>query len=168
MGYEEHSGAGSGSTGVVVALTIGLVLLLLAGLAVVGLGALFWVRTSVNHAQVPAVEAKIAQDGAEVEVKQMEARVVPPAPAVAPVPIVAAPQREITIALDTDGGITVDGESATVERLKDVLKEAQQGAAVTVAVQAARRCDFGHVAAVQDACRECGIQSIRFAVAEED
>jgi len=164
MGYEEHPR--SGSAGVVIALVVGLVLLLLAGLAVVGVGALFWVRTrtEVRQATVAEAEAIQAQERALVELKRLEAEVAP-APVASPM-AQAAPQREITITLDADGNITVNGESATADRLNDVLKEAQQGEAVTAVIKADRRCDFGHVAAVQDACLESGIEAIRFAVAE--
>ena len=84
------------------------------------------------------------------------------------------PGPQITVELDKDGKLKLNGEAIELPRLLDRLKAlaADKTTSITVDVRADEQCPFQHVAELISACQEVGITRFRFgtleaAIAEE-
>ncbi len=77
--------------------------------------------------------------------------------------------REITLALDQNGDVTMDGKTLT-KPLKPLLRDAVKGreSAVSVVIKADKNCKFQHVAQVLSFCQDLDIRSVRIAVADAE
>ncbi len=71
--------------------------------------------------------------------------------------------REITIELNQDGKITMDGKPVELEQFQPALRDANKGreSALSVLVKADKQCRFEHVAAVLAVCQELDIPNVR-------
>ena len=71
--------------------------------------------------------------------------------------------RRIAVKLDPQGKILVDGQSVDMGRLKNLLVKAREDSTIRleVIVEVDRQCLFEHVAAVQAACKEVGVENVR-------
>jgi biopolymer transport protein ExbD len=74
-------------------------------------------------------------------------------------------QREVTVSLNAEGKIQVDGSDCELSQLKEVLSQAIKGreAALRLAVQVDRQCAFEHLSAVLAVCRELDVRDVRIA-----
>ena len=130
MGYDNPE---RGSAGTVVAIVAVIVVVLLGGLVLLGVGALFFARTSARQAEVVA---RVEADRAVLELERAEK------PAVrvqvsesAKMQLQEASTRELTIEVHQDGVITVDEESMDLESLRARIENEGENASVRLAVQ---------------------------------
>jgi len=74
-------------------------------------------------------------------------------------------QREVTVRLNAEGKIQVDGSDCEFAQLKDVLSQAIKGReeALRLAVQVDKQCAFEHLSAVLSVCRELDVRDVRIA-----
>lgn len=162
MGYEERP-ASSSSAAIVVVVVVAVIMIMLIILAL-GLGALFYVRAESRQtavrAEIAEVEAVRQQASARAELER--GRVVAAQTLTQSSAEEKPSSRQIVIALDADGHLTVDGQRTPLDDLRGVLEKAQPGqaAAVSVTIEADGRCPFQQVADVQTLCRELGIQTV--------
>ena len=156
MGYDNPQ---RGSAGTVVGIVAVIVALLLGGLVLLGVGALFFVRTSARQAEVVArMEADRAEKiAARVQVREStkpELR--------------QASTGELTIEVDRDGAITVDDESMDLDGLRARLQKDGENGRVRLAVQlkADPCCLAQHVVAVHSICSELGVEDVQISILE--
>jgi len=164
MGNDNHQ---HGSAGTFVAIVAVIVVLLLGGLVLLGVGALFWVRTDARQAEVVA---RMEVERAVVEMEKAEklaTRV--KVKESAKVESKEASTRELTIEIDRDGAITVDGESTNLDGLRTRIQKVGTNGGVRLAVQlkADPCCLARHVVAVQSVCSEQGVEDVRMSTLVE-
>ncbi len=77
-------------------------------------------------------------------------------------------QREVTVSLNAEGRIQVDGSDCELPQLKEVLSQAIAGReeALRLAVKVDRQCIFEKLSAVLAVCRELDVRDVRIAVLE--
>jgi biopolymer transport protein ExbD len=174
-----HDNQASGSSGILIVVLFLVGFAVLAGVCLVGIGGWFYLRT--GHQQQAATEERaMAEQQAEVARQQAEtaeqqarqlideamaqAHALPP-PAEFDREVVAAMDsgRQLTIELDKQGQLTVDGESTDLGGLTNKLRAivADEGATITVNVRADNECPFQHAAAVISSCQQLGISRFR-------
>lgn len=88
----------------------------------------------------------------------------PPGPeAPSPPQEIRVAQREVTVSLNAEGKLQVDGGDCEFAQLKDVLSQAIKGReeAVRLTVRVDKRCVFEHVSAVLAVCRELDVRDVR-------
>ncbi len=76
--------------------------------------------------------------------------------------------RDITVELNQDGKITMDGKPIESDQLKSTLRDAGKGreSAVSVLIKADKKCLFEHVASVLAVCQELDIPNVRITARE--
>ncbi len=163
MGYDNPQ---RGSAGTVVAIVAVTVVLLLGVLLFLGVGALFFVRSSARQAEVARMEA----DRAVVELKDAEelaARV--QVRESAKVELQRASRRELIIEIDRDGAIKVDNLSTDLDGLRArIEKDGENGnARLAVQLKADPRCLAQHVVAVFSIFSELGVEDVHVSTLEE-
>jgi biopolymer transport protein ExbD len=164
MGYDNPQ---RGSAGTVVGIVAVIVVLLLGGLVVLGVGALFFLRTSARQTEVVArMEAKRAV--VELEHAEKLAARVEVRESTKP-ELRQASTRELTIEVDRDGAITVDDESMDLDGLRARLQKDGENGGVRLAVQlkADPRCLAQHVVAVHSICSELGVEDVHISILDE-
>ena len=150
----------SASAGTIIAIVAVVVLLLLGGLVVLGLGAVFFVRSEVRHVQVAEMAAERAtfeEQRAAAELAARQAAVV-----ATEAETVSGAAREIRIMLDQQGKLVTEEKSLDLDGLRAMLREARQDGRVRleVRIEVDPRCEFQHVAAVQAVCQDAGVAKI--------
>jgi biopolymer transport protein ExbD len=85
------------------------------------------------------------------------------APEVPEVPSPSAETRRITLRLDAQGKILAEGKTVEIGGLQDLLADALEEGKIRleIVIEVDRQCLFQHVAAVQDVCKEAGVESVR-------
>jgi biopolymer transport protein ExbD len=163
MGYDN---AQRGSAGTVVAIVAVILVLLLGGIFLLGVGALFFVRASARQAEVVArmeaeravVELEKAQEvAARVQVREA-----------AKVEVQQTPPRDLIIEINQDGAITVDNVSTDLDGLRArIEKDSENGnARLAVQLKADPRCLAQHVVAVYSICRELSVEDVHVSTLE--
>jgi biopolymer transport protein ExbD len=78
-------------------------------------------------------------------------------------------QREVTVSLNAEGQIQVDGSNCELPQLKEVLSQAIKGReeALRLAVQVDKQCAFEHLSAVLAVCRELDVRDVRIAALDQ-
>ena len=173
MGYDNQPRSSSVP---VVAIVLLLIFMVLGGLVVVGVGTWFLVR-SRRAEQVVMVERQRAIE-AEQMARAMAAKVEAAAEEARTQAfealqtakefekeVVSRTQSDtqITVQLDQDGKLTVDGESADVDGLNKIMESAVAGkdASITIELLADEQCMFRHVEEVVSLCQKWGITRFR-------
>ncbi|MBM4089568.1 MAG: hypothetical protein FJ276_09085 [Planctomycetes bacterium] len=178
------------SAGCVIALLLLFVMVLLGGLAFLGLGLYMTARSKVAEAHV-RVQRQLAEEHARLarehvdavpadeppavtswaEMEQLQSaeppQAAPPAPP-EPEPIRVA-NREIRVTLDADGHITVDGAAVERDKFREFLEGAGKGreSDLKIVVAAHPQCRFEYVATVLEACQKVGVPDVRIMPSEE-
>ena len=163
MGYDNPQ---RGSAGTVVAIVAVIAVLVLGGLVLLGVGALFFVRTGARQAEVARMEvdrAVVELEKAEELATQVQVR------ESATVELQEASRRELTIEIDQDGAIMVNGESTDLDGLRTQIQKLGESGGVQLAVQlkADPRCLARHVVAVHSVCSELGVGDVHMSSLEE-
>jgi len=163
MGYDNPQ---RGSAGAIVAIVAVFVALLLGGLVVLVVGGWFFMRAEVRETEMVA---RVEADRAVVEMEKAEelaARV--EVAESAKVELLETPARALTIEIDQDGAITVDGERTDFDDLNARIQETGEDSDVrlTVQLKVHPRCLAQHVVAVQSACSELGVQDVQMSTLE--
>jgi biopolymer transport protein ExbD len=174
MGYDNQPRSSSGPVVIIVLL---LILAVLGGLLVVGVGGWFFLARSSMHQRVAieqqeraihaekmaramAEEAEAAAETARSQsfealqtAKEFEKEVVSKTRA----------DTQITVQLDQDGKLTVDGEPADLDGLNKITESAvaDKDASITIELLADERCMFRHVEEVVSLCQERGTTRFR-------
>lgn len=157
MGYDNPQRESGGSA---VAIVTVIVAVLLGGLVLLGVGALFFVRTVRMEAREVEMVARVEADRTVVEMEKA-ARVQIKKSAKVELPEASA--RELIIEIDQDGAIKVDDERTDLDDLKAQLQKAGENGNVRLAVQMKvdPLCLARHVLAVQSICSELGVQNVQ-------
>lgn len=181
------------STGTAILVVFLMGFMFLVGLAVVGVGVLVFtraraheVRAVVQHdmALRQAEEARLRAEQVRAQVEAIHAQVAEATQDASAFPPQATPEvtlyaepaetpatdssirianREVTIRLDEEGKIQVDGTACGLPQLKEQLAKAGEGRenAIVVVVNADKRCLFEHVAGVLAVCKELNLPDVR-------
>ncbi len=77
--------------------------------------------------------------------------------------------REITVEIDAEGQVQIDGKAVEQDHLETTLREASEGrkSALIVTVQAAPECRFEQVNRVLSICQELEIANVRIRASED-
>jgi biopolymer transport protein ExbD len=183
------------SSGCVIALLLLFVMVLLGGLAFLGLGLFMTARSQAAHAQAAHAQARVQRQLAEEQARLAQERVetvpaeeppavtswaemeqlqsadplavAPPAAPPEPEPIRVA-NREIRVTLDADGKITVDGAAVDRDKITAFLESAGKGreSELKIVVAAHPQCRFEYVATVLQACQQLGVPDVRIMPSE--
>jgi biopolymer transport protein ExbD len=174
MGYDNQPRSSSASVVIILVL---LVFMMLGGMLVVGVGGWFLVARSRMQREVAieqrqrAIEAqqmaRAMAEEAEVaaEAARMQAGRALKTVAEFEKEVVGKTQdsMQITLQLDRDGELTVDGEPADLDRLNRIMESAvaEKDATITIEVLADEQCTFRHVEEVVSLCQEWGVARFR-------
>jgi biopolymer transport protein ExbD len=149
MAYDDRQQPNSSGT-LVVVIGVGLVLAILAIIAVAGVG-LFWVRASTQQAIVMEQRAIAARAEAQRDrdLSQLEQSLFATGP---------GPSLKFVLELDRDGIMSVGGEGIDLNGLKARLAKLKEEASNTSSVQinADPECPVKYIVPVLDVCEEIG------------
>jgi biopolymer transport protein ExbD len=176
MGYDNQPRSSSGT---VVAIVLLLIFMVLGGLFVAGVGGWFFLRSSrteqalmvereqaVRAEQVARAMAEKAARAAQAQADQarelaaeLEKEVVDE----------TVPGLQISIELDKDGQLKLNGEAIDLPALMDRLKApaADEITSITANVRADNECPFEHVVSVISSCQDLGITRFRIRTLDE-
>jgi biopolymer transport protein ExbD len=178
MGTSDRQDAGVST--ILTMLAIGVTLFLVTGLVVAGAAAIWIVKTQSEQSRVMAQQqfreaesirnqidaerdrAMAAMAQAESSLENAEQMIMESAQQF------DQPRRTVTVRIDVDGNMTVDGHSVEAAEVKQSLQRAHRTAAtqVEVHIYADRRCVYEHIQAVTSACESLGIRKLRFRLLE--
>lgn len=166
MGYDNPQ---RGSGGSAVAIVAVIVAVLLGGLVLLGVGALFFVRTVRTEARQVEMVARVEADRAVVEMEkaqQFATRVQVKESMKMELPDVST--EELVIEIDQDGAITVDEDRMDLDGVRERLQKAGENGNVRLTVQmnVHPRCLAQHVVAVQSVCSESGVKDVQLSTLE--
>jgi biopolymer transport protein ExbD len=169
-GDYQHSSSGGAA---VVTIVAAIVLLLFVGLAVVGVGAFFLMRTRTREAEVRAVmqaeQARAMAEEARATAMVLEAQAKRSAEQAQAetAALEAEATREVIVELNQNGEIQVFGRAVDRDTLKATLLEnaTDPEVPVTVRLRVDRRCSFGDVADIQSLCHEAGVSRVSLSAA---
>lgn len=114
-----------------------------------------------GESEVAAAEAVVA----EAEAASQAASAASSTDSEADKQVIRVAQREVTVSLNAEGKIQVDGSDCDLSQLKDVLGQAISGReeALRLAVKVDRQCVFEKLSAVLAVCRELDVRDVRIA-----
>jgi biopolymer transport protein ExbD len=165
MGYDERQQSNS-SGALVAVIGVGLVLAILAIIAVAGVG-LYWVRASTQQAQVVAMEQQATvATRTDVEAHRAMALSQLEQSRVAETP---DPRLNFVLEIDREGNTSVDGENVDLHELKAKLVKLKDETsnAFSVQVDADPDCPVKHVIVVVDVCEAVGDIDYRIVASKE-
>jgi biopolymer transport protein ExbD len=185
MRYQPHypdPRHGRGSAGVIIATVLALGVCVMIALVVLGLFFVGVSRTAVHTAHEAALQARVAEQAAEAQLRAsverldheiLEQHPVPPVveakePAQPPArdpDMIPVAQREITLQLDQEGQVTMDGQIVPIDELETALANARKGreSTLSVVVRADAQCRFQYVAAVLEICKKVDLPNVQVA-----
>ncbi|MCA9147048.1 MAG: hypothetical protein KDB05_29935 [Planctomycetales bacterium] len=164
MGYDQHQQPNS-SGALVAVIGVGLVLAILAIIAVAGVG-LFWVRARTQQAQAVAMEeraiAELHRVGAEAHLADAMAQL-EQAQIDAP-----GSRLDFVLEIDREGNASVAGDVIGLDELKKRLAEFKDKSHnnFLLRIDADPDCPARHIIAVLDVCNEVGDIDYRIASSE--
>jgi biopolymer transport protein ExbD len=164
MGYESDQRSGGGSAAAVLAVVI--VALLVLGLLVVGVGALFFVRARVateevmvaqERAMVARVEAQARQEQLAQQLEQAVQAQMNQAPQL------STTSRLVSVRVDAEGQMRVDGDPHTSDQLPVRLKEllGDQQVPLSIDITADAECRAEQLTELLSIVWQQGIRDIR-------
>lgn len=179
------------SAGIVLVILFLFVAFIVGGLLLAGVGAVIFARAEAQQAHAVAQRERAMAEAqrlrAEMEshrdqLEQQRQRIVNPSHAAGHEHAIAeqiaqdhsmkpenepirVANRELTLQVDAEGNIEVDGKEIKRDQLKQYLRDASKGreTALTVTVKADKKCLFGHVASVLSICQELDVANVRVA-----
>jgi biopolymer transport protein ExbD len=150
--------------------------MVVGGLFILALAGWFYLRVSQAErvATVVHEQAVMAEQAAEAARAQADQARQLAAEGKAEIKDKSVPGPQVTIELDQNGKLKLNGHSIETVALLDRLKavDADKTASITIDVRADEECQFQYVAGLISACQELGITRFRFgtldtAIAEE-
>lgn len=152
MSHEsDRSGAG-----VVIAVAVALVFVILGCLVVAGAGVFLLRSSAIKQQQAIVVREEVRARRALTEAQALQQRAGIVGGAKATV------SSELTIALDAEGNLQLNGVATDLEQLRQGLQEREQNATVgAIHIQAAADSKFEDVSEVLALCMETGVVDIQ-------
>jgi biopolymer transport protein ExbD len=163
MGYEQQPRR---SAWTVLVIVVPVIFMVVGGLFILALAGWLYFRISQERqvATVDREQAVVAEQAVETARAQADQARQRTGEVRAELGEEPMPSPQVTVELDQDGELKINGAAIEFSKMLDKLKAlaADEPASITMEVRADKQCPFQHVAELISACQEVGIARFRF------